>query len=73
MFAEFPQAEWKKGVSPGQFGSAQLEDPILEQARQNLVVVMGECVERLSVITFPHFAVKNGLLYRVVNLLLTSC
>ena len=68
VFSEFPLAEEENAVSPGQFGTAQLEDPNLEQARQNLAVVEGKPGEGVSVTSFPHFSVKKGLLYRVAKL-----
>nr|XP_040058772.1 uncharacterized protein LOC120834693 isoform X2 [Gasterosteus aculeatus aculeatus] len=67
-FSEFPLAEEASSTRPGQFGTAQWEDPNLEQARQNLAVVEGEPVAGVSASTFPHFSIKNGLLYRVAKL-----
>ncbi|XP_077964207.1 uncharacterized protein LOC144411428 [Gasterosteus aculeatus] len=67
-FSEFPPAEEASSTRPGQFGTAQWEDPNLEQARQNLAVVEGEPVAGVSASTFPHFSIKNGLLYRVAKL-----
>ena len=66
-FSEFPLAEEGPGDRRGQLGTAQLEDPNLEQARRNLMVLEGKPVAGVSDVIFPHFALKNGLLYRVVK------
>ncbi|XP_056293257.1 uncharacterized protein LOC130208251 isoform X4 [Pseudoliparis swirei] len=53
VFSEFPMAEEENAVSPGQFGTAQLEDPNLEQARQNLTVIEGNPAEGIVFLKPP--------------------
>lgn len=67
MFSEFPFPEKGKGTSPRQFGTAQVTDPNLEQARTSVGAACGKPVEGVSDRSFPHFAVKNNLFYRVVK------
>ena len=51
----------------GRFGTAQLEDPNLTSALQQVTVVDGKAIEGVGLITYPHFAIKNKLLYQVVK------
>ncbi|KAL2076471.1 hypothetical protein ACEWY4_027935 [Coilia grayii] len=51
----------------GQFGTAQLQDPTLSNALRNVQVIDGVPLGTRVTPPFPHFAVKNGLLYQVVN------
>ena len=67
VFSEYPAADVDIEGKPGKFGTAQLADPNLEQARQGVKVVDGVPMEGVSTTTYPHFAMKNGLLYRVTK------
>lgn len=49
----------------GQFSTAQLEDPNLASALQQVTVVDGKPMEGVSQITYPHFSIKKKLLYQV--------
>ncbi|XP_073719441.1 uncharacterized protein [Misgurnus anguillicaudatus] len=49
----------------GRFGSAQLQDPSLSQAWGNVQVIDGRLQDGVSGLTYPHFMIKNKLLYRV--------
>ena len=51
----------------GRFGTAQLEDPNLTSALQQVTVVDGKAIEGVGLITYPHFAIKNKLLYQVIK------
>ena len=51
----------------GRFGSAQLEDPNLARALQQVAVVDGQLINGVRQITYPHFAIKNALLYQVIQ------
>ena len=51
----------------GQFGTAQIQDPTLNNALKNVQVVEGTLVGPRLTLSFPHFAVKNGLLYQVIK------
>ncbi|XP_069371637.1 uncharacterized protein [Paralichthys olivaceus] len=51
----------------GQYGTAQLQDPTLGNALRNVQVLEGTLVGTRLAPTYPHFAVKNGLLYQVVK------
>ena len=51
----------------GQFGTAQMQDLTLNNALKNVQVVEGTLVGPRLTPSFPHFAVKNGLLYQVIK------
>lgn len=51
----------------GRFGSAQLEDVNLTSALQQVSVIDGRLVEGVRQRVYPHFAIKNALLYQVVR------
>lgn len=65
VFSEFPPAEILQGERLGRFGTAQLQDPALSQAWGNVQVVEAQLQDRVSRLTYPHFMIKNKLLYRV--------
>ena len=46
---------------------AQLEDPILASALQEVTVVDGKPTKGVNQITYPHFSIKKKLLYQVVK------
>ena len=46
----------------GQYGTAQLNDPTLINALRSVRVIEGVDQDRGGSLTYPHFAVKNGLL-----------
>lgn len=50
-----------------QYGTAQLQDPTLENALRNVQVLEGTLVRSRVNPSYPHFAVKKGLLYQVVK------
>lgn len=50
-----------------QYGTAQLQDPTLGNALRNVQVLEGTLVGTRLTPSYPHFAVKNGLLYQVVK------
>lgn len=60
--SEFPQAEMMESDRPGQFGTAQLQDPNSEQAWRSIKNVDNQLLEKVSELTYPHFVVKNTLL-----------
>ena len=73
-FASFPEelgsGEAKQGPQllsqlRGQFGVAQLEDPNLIQARSNVQEIESKLAPGVSKLTYPHFLIKNQLLYYV--------
>ena len=51
----------------GHFGTAQIQDATLTNALQNVQVVEGTRVGPRPTLAFPHFAIKNGLLYQVIQ------
>ena len=51
----------------GRFGNVQLQDPKLTQAWRDVQVIDGKLQEGVSELTFPHFMVKNELVYRVTK------
>ena len=51
----------------GQYGTAQLQDPTLVNALKNVQVLEGTLVGTRLTTSYPHFAVKNGLLYQIVQ------
>ena len=51
----------------GQFGTAQIQNPTLNNALKNVQVVEGTLVGPRLTLPFPHFAVRNGLLYQVIK------
>ena len=51
----------------GQFGTAQMQDSTLSNALKNVQVLEGALVGTRLTPSYPHFAVKNGLLYQVVK------
>lgn len=65
VFSEFPPAEILQGERLGRFGTAQLQDPVLSQAWGNAQVIEGQPQVGVSRLTYPHFMIKNRLLYRV--------
>ena len=67
VFSEFPQVEADETLRPGRFGSAQLHDPNLTQAWRDVRVIEGQKQDGVSQVSFPHFMVKNKLLYRVTQ------
>ena len=54
-------------ATPGKFASTQWRDPNLEHARKSVSIIDDQRCEEVSNLTFPHFKLKNGLLYRVVT------
>jgi len=69
MFPLNPAADVGPLAEPlaGRFGSAQLEDVNLTSALQQVSVVDGQLIEGVRQLVFPHFAIKNALLYQVVR------
>lgn len=56
------------GVTPplkGQFGTAQMQDTTLSNALKNVQVLQGALVGTRLTPSYPHFTVKNGLLYHM--------
>ncbi|XP_075949073.1 uncharacterized protein LOC142951429 [Anarhichas minor] len=51
----------------GQYGTAQLQDPTLGNALRNVQVLEGTLVGTRLTPSYPHFSVKNGLLYQVTR------
>lgn len=48
----------------GQYGTAQMNDPALTNSLRHVRVVEGVCTSDQPLV-YPHFAVKNGLLYQI--------
>ena len=67
VFSQFPEVEMEEGLRPGQFGSAQLRDPNLTQAWRDVQVIEGQKQDGVSQVSFPHFMIKDKLLYRVTK------
>lgn len=55
------------GVPQGAFGTAQMQDPTLAHAREQVVVLNGVPQEPGANERWPHFAICNELLYRVTK------
>lgn len=51
----------------GQYGTAQLNDPTLINALRNVRVLKGVDQRQGIDLIYPHFAVKNGLLYQMIK------
>ena len=49
----------------GQFGTAQWEDPNLKAAAAQVIAVDGQLLPAVSDWQYPHFQIKNNLLYQV--------
>lgn len=67
VFSQFPEVEGEEEPRPGQFGSAQLRDPNLTQAWRDVQVIEGQRQAGVSQVSFPHFMIKDKLLYRVTK------
>ena len=67
VFSEFPQVEADETLRPGRFGSAQLQNPNLTQPWRDVQVIEGQNQDGVSQVSFPHFMVKNKLLYQVTQ------
>ena len=53
------------GQLRGQFGTAQWEDPNLKAATAQVIAVDGQPLPGASDWPYPHFQIKNNLLYQV--------
>ncbi|KAK6321825.1 hypothetical protein J4Q44_G00088010 [Coregonus suidteri] len=53
------------GQLRGQFGTAQWEDPNLKAAAAQVIAVDGQLLPGVSDWRYPHFQIKNNLLYQV--------
>ncbi|KAK0145573.1 hypothetical protein N1851_015527 [Merluccius polli] len=51
----------------GQYGTAQLNDPTLSTALRNVRVLDGVDQKPGALLSYPHFTITNGLLYRVIK------
>lgn len=51
----------------GQYGTAQLQDPTLANALRNVQALEGVVLGERTSPTYPHFAVRRGLVYQVVK------
>jgi len=51
----------------GRFGSAQLEVFNLTSALQQVSMVDGRLIDGVRQLIFPHFTIKNALLYQVIQ------
>uniref|UniRef100_A0AAQ4RCG2 CCHC-type domain-containing protein n=1 Tax=Gasterosteus aculeatus aculeatus TaxID=481459 RepID=A0AAQ4RCG2_GASAC len=67
VFSQFPEVEGEEEPRSGQFGSAQLRDPNLTQAWRDVQVIEGQRQAGVSQLSFPHFMIKDKLLYRVTK------
>ena len=54
-------------ISGSGFGRDQADDPLLQEARSNVVEVNGVPVEGVTGKAYPYFVLKNDLLYRVTS------
>ncbi len=63
VFSEFPPAETLQGERLGQFGTAQLQDPVLTQVWRSAQMIEGQLQEGVSRATYPHIMIKKKLLY----------
>ena len=67
MEVEAPDGLSDRGILTGQFRTAQLEDPNLQDAMRQVNTVDGTQLPGVCKWRYPHFAIKHNLLYQVVK------
>jgi len=66
LFPQNPEDQPLPGPLAGRFVTARLEDTNLTSSLQQVSVIDGKLIDGVRPLNYPHFAIKNKLLYQVI-------